>query len=99
MHAGFRLDDYVVDVLMRDLVGHDHSPSAFLVFLYLWRRTRGKRTAKVRVSHREIAADTGLSKGAVQHALRNLHRRSLVTSALRHRTDTPEHEVRRTWTA
>jgi hypothetical protein len=23
-----RIDDYVLEVLMRDLVGHDHSPSA-----------------------------------------------------------------------
>jgi DNA-binding MarR family transcriptional regulator len=95
---GFRIDAYVIDVLMRDLVGHDRSPSAFMVFLYLWRRTRGSRHAKVRLSHRAIAADTGLSKSAVQHALQILHRRNLVRSSLRHRTDTPEHEVLRTWT-
>src|ERR1041385_7594092 len=33
------LDRYVIDVLMRDLVGHDHTPSAFLVYLWLWART------------------------------------------------------------
>jgi len=27
------LDDYVVDVLMRDLVGHDRKPASFLVCL------------------------------------------------------------------
>ena len=27
------LDHYVVDTLMRDLVGHDRRPSAFLVYL------------------------------------------------------------------
>jgi hypothetical protein len=31
------LDDYVVDVLMPDLVGHDRHPSAFLVYLFLSR--------------------------------------------------------------
>jgi hypothetical protein len=30
--ATFRLDDYVVDVLLRDLVGHDHSSAAFVVY-------------------------------------------------------------------
>ena len=29
------LDSYVLDVLMRDLVGHDKKPSAFIVYLYL----------------------------------------------------------------
>ena len=31
--AIFHLDRYVVDVLLRDLVGHDHSPAAFIVYL------------------------------------------------------------------
>ena len=34
------LDQYVVDVLMPDLVGHDRSQSAFIVYLYLWRTWR-----------------------------------------------------------
>ena len=29
------LDDYVIDVLMRDLVGHDRRPVSFLVYLWL----------------------------------------------------------------
>ena len=32
---------YVLDTLMADLVGHDRQPSAFLVYLHLWRRTAG----------------------------------------------------------
>jgi hypothetical protein len=41
------VDDYVVDTLMADLVGHDRQPSAFLVYLYLWRHTHsaGEDTA------------------------------------------------------
>jgi len=93
----FSVDHYVVDVLLRDLVGHDRSPAAFLVYLFLWRRTRGVSPASVRLSHREIAEDTGLSKSAVQEALRILHRRGLVKSKQRHQTDTPEHSVLRTW--
>jgi DNA-binding MarR family transcriptional regulator len=91
----FRLDSYVVDVLLRDLVGHDRSAAAFLVYLLLWRRTVGSLPA--RMSHREIADETGLSRSAVQQALRILHRRGLVKSKRRHRTDTPEHRVVRTW--
>ena len=97
-HGGtLRLDVYVVDVLLRDLVGHDRSPAAFLVYLLLWRRTHGEREAAVRLSHREIAEETGLSKSTVQQALRRLRRRGLVKSTRRHETDTPEHEVRRPW--
>ena len=36
------VDDYVLDTLMRDLVGHDRRPSAFLVYLYLWLTARDK---------------------------------------------------------
>lgn len=93
----FRLDDYVVDVLLRDLVGHDRSPAAFLVYVFLWRNTRGARKKRVRLSHRSIADETALSKSAVQHALRILHRRNLVRSTRRFATDVPEHEIRRPW--
>jgi DNA-binding MarR family transcriptional regulator len=95
----FRVDCYVVDVLMRDLVGHDHSPAAFLVFMLIWRHTRGTngRGTGTRLSHRQIALEIGLSKSAVQQALRTLHRRGLVISTQRHRTDVPEHRVVRLW--
>ena len=94
----FSLDTHVVDVLLRDLVGHDHSPAAFVVYLFLWRRTRGERRKQARLSHNEISQETGLSKSAVQRALRILHRRRLVRSHRQHQTDTPVHEVERPWT-
>jgi transcription initiation factor IIE alpha subunit len=97
--ASFRIDEYVVDVLLRDLIGHDHSPAAFVVYLFLWRRTAGERRKRIRLSHREISQETGLSKSAVQQALRILHRRTLVRSSRRHETDTPEHQVERPWAA
>ena len=93
----FRVEDYVVDVLLRDLVGHDHSPAAFVVYLLLWRRTAGNRRKWERMSHRDISLETGLSKSAVQRALRILHRRGLVRSRRERDTDTPEHAVHRPW--
>jgi transcription initiation factor IIE alpha subunit len=93
----FRLDRYVVDVLLRDLVGHDHSAAAFLVYLHLWRRSLGDGRPSVVASHREIAEETGLSKSAVQHALRILHRRRFVKSHGERPTSTPEHVVLRPW--
>ena len=61
-----RIDDYVLDVLMRDLVGHDHSPSAYLVYLHLWSQTTGRRAKTARLGHQMVASATGLSKSAVQ---------------------------------
>jgi len=91
------LDAYVIDVLLRDLVGHDKSPSSFLVYLYLWRETHGRDAHKVALSHQEIAERTGLSKSAVQSAIRNLLRRKLIESSKSTVTSTPEYSVHRPW--
>jgi len=69
------LEPYVVDVLMPDLVGHDRHPSAFLVFLFLYRHgAEGPREWSLA----EIAEGTGLSKRAVQDAIAKLERRGLL---------------------
>ena len=91
------LDDYVLDTLMRDLIGHDKSPSAFAVYLHLWRRARASGSWSVQVSHKNIADDTGLSKSAVQAAIRHLNRRKLIRSTHATQTSTPEHHVLRPW--
>jgi DNA-binding transcriptional MocR family regulator len=91
------LDAYVVDTLMPDLVGHDKTPAAFVVYLYLWKESRRSRRAVVAASHRTIAEDTGLSKSAVQAALRRLKRRQLVRSRLAFPTAVPEYQVLRPW--
>ena len=92
------VDSYVFDVLMRDLVGHDHSPSAFLVFLYLWRHTKGQRTETAQLSLQQVASATGLSKSAVQGALRILKRRKLLRAVKAHATDVPTYSLRKYWT-
>lgn len=78
--ADMRLDPYLVDTLMRDLVGHDRAASSFLVYLWLWARTRGAERAELGCSLQTIATATGLSKSSVQNAIRHLRRRHLLAS-------------------
>jgi transcription initiation factor IIE alpha subunit len=78
------IDRYVLDTLMRDLVGHDHRPSAYLVYLALLESAAGGRKA---VSHSQLADRIGLSKRAVQDALRHLANRKLVSITRAHRTE------------
>ena len=92
-----RLDFYVMDVLMPDLVGHDKQPSAFIVYLYFWMRVALSRARRIAVSHQTIANDTGLSKSAVQSAVRTLIRRKLIRSELKFRTAVPEYVLLRPW--
>jgi transcription initiation factor IIE alpha subunit len=72
---GFELDRYVLDTLMRDLVGHDRRPSAFLVYLAIL--AHGGDGARG-LSHNDLADATGLSKRSVQDAITHLARRKLI---------------------
>lgn len=91
------VDDYVLDVLMRDLIGHDQQPSAFLVYLFLFGRAVRQRWRPVAMSLRMIADETGLSKSAVQDAMATLHYRELVATTRAHATAVPQHRVIRHW--
>lgn len=97
MHAYLRVDHYVVDVLMRDLAGHDRRPAAFLVYLYLWAQTWGAERRSVRTSHSRIAAATGLSRRTVQNALSLLVRRRLLRAVREGRTAMADYLVTRPW--
>lgn len=92
-----RVDAYIIDTLMGDLVGHDRQPSAFLVFLLLWRKTAGDDQPSVQLSLLDIAATTGLSKRSVQGALSWLARRKLITVERESITSVPVYGVRRQW--
>ena len=96
-HARVVLDRYVVGTLMRDLVAHDHSPSAFLVYLYLWVAASERRGRPIAVSLQTIAFEVGLSKSAVQASMRLLSRRRLVQVSRASRTAIPEYTVLRPW--
>jgi hypothetical protein len=99
-----RLDVYIFDTLMPDLVGHDKQPSAFIVFLHLWARARTRRAGPhgpagrwTSASLQQIALDSGLSKSAVQQAVRTLKRRRLVDTYQRSATAVPEYLVHAPW--
>ena len=94
-HIG--IDEYVIDVLMPDLVGHDHSPAAFLVYLFFWAELYRSEQKRVAVSLQRLAEGTGLSKSAVQAGLRLLKRRGLVQTAKRSPTAVPEYALVRHW--
>jgi hypothetical protein len=91
------MDDYVLDVLMRDLIGHDQKPAAYLVCLHLYGQAARKKWKPVSASLRTIADATGLSKSAVQSALAHLRRRQLIATTADHVTATPRHRVLRHW--
>jgi DNA-binding MarR family transcriptional regulator len=91
------VDEYVIDVLMPDLAGHDRSPGAFLVYLALWTELYRQEQKRAPMSLRRLAESTGLSKSAVQAAVRLLKRRSLIAVTMRSPTAVPEYELIRHW--
>ena len=95
--AYLKVDRYVVDVLMRDLAGHDRKPAAFVVYLYLWYQTLGSDVRSVRISHQQLANATGLSKSTVQQSIRWLARRHLLRTQREKKTSVPQYTLSRPW--
>jgi DNA-binding MarR family transcriptional regulator len=91
------LDAYVTDVLMPDLVGHDHRPAAFVVYLYLLRHSRPGTRDSVCASLQTIATRTGLSKSSVQSAIRHLKRRGLLDPDVKCTVTAPVRRLMRPW--
>src|SRR5206468_5104161 len=77
--AMFLLDDYVIDVLMRDLVGHDRRPVSFLVYLWLAGEYK-RRKGEVKISYKELAECIGVSKSSAQAAVGWLIKRKLLAA-------------------
>jgi hypothetical protein len=93
----FPLDAYVVDVLLPDLVGHDHRPAAFLVYLFLLKQAATAKRDTVSASLQTIATRTGLSKSTVQTAIRHLRQRRLLDPTVTATTANPLRRVLRPW--
>ena len=91
------IDDYVLDVLMRDLIGHDQKPAAYLVYLHLYGQAARSKWRPISASVRMIADATGLSKSAAHAALTHLRRRQLIATSADHVTATPRHRILRHW--
>ncbi len=92
-----RLDLYVIDTLMRDLVAHSRSTAAFLVYLQLYRRTHGEGRGNVTISHSVLAGLIGISKRSVQTAVGHLTERRLIRQRKPGITATPVYTVLTPW--
>jgi len=93
----YAIDAYVIDVLMADLVGHDRTPAAFVVYLCLACAAERKGSASVAMSLQEIVVRTGLAKSTVQTAIRHLKTRGLLDAAVEATSDAPVRRVARPW--
>jgi DNA-binding MarR family transcriptional regulator len=83
--------------MLPDLAGHDRSPTAFLVYVVLWAALYRSEQRAVAISLQELADLAGLSKSAVQGAIRLLHRRGLIKVSKSSATAVPQYELVRHW--
>lgn len=90
------IDDYIIDPLMRDLVGHDRKPASFLVYLWLTGE-QARRKGEVEISYQELAESIGISKSSAQSAVGWLLRRRLLAVQRKTVTATPRYAVRTPW--
>ena len=91
-----QIDEYVTDVLMRDLVGHDKRPVSFLVYLWLAAEQQ-RRSSAVQISYQELAESIGISKSAAQTAVAWLAQHKLVQVSKATVTATPKYKVQSPW--
>ena len=90
------IDEYVTDVLLRDLVGHDRRPACFLVYLWL-SAEQLRRKGAVQISFQELADSIGLSKSSAQAAVSWLIRRKLLIKQKENATAVPKYSVLTPW--
>jgi hypothetical protein len=89
-------DEYVIDDLMRDLVGHDRRPVAFLV--YLWMAAEQQRHGlAVQISYQDLAESIGVSKSSAQASVGWLVQRKLLAVTRTSVTATPSYTVQTPW--
>ena len=90
------IDDYITDVLLRDLVGHDRRPVSFLVYLWL-SAEQARRGAAVQISYQDLAENIGVSKSSVQAAVSWLRRRKLLSATKENATAVPRYTALTPW--
>jgi DNA-binding MarR family transcriptional regulator len=86
-------DRYVVDTLLPDLVGHDHRPSAFLVYLVI----AGAGPGRIALSLGELAERCGISRRSAQDAVALLARRGLLEITRRGPTEPAAYRALGPW--
>jgi DNA-binding MarR family transcriptional regulator len=91
------IDEYVIDVLLPDLTGHDRAATSFLVYVVLWAALYREEQRRIALSLQKLSERTGLSKTAVQNAVRLLKRRGLIRVLKTYPTAVPEYELVRHW--
>ena len=97
-YSMIKLDEYVLDSLMRDLVGHDRRPVSYLV--YVWLAAEQQRQKKpVSISYGDLAESVGVSKSSAQGAVAWLIQRKLISSTKANITATPTYTVHNPWKA
>jgi hypothetical protein len=100
-HPTLTLDPYLTETLMRDLVGHDRRPAAFLVYLWLFAQQQNqaqqRHPAPVTISYQDLAESIGISKSSAQSAVGWLIRRKLLAAAKATVTATPTYKVLTPW--
>ena len=93
-HSSIELDRYVIDTLMRDIVGHDRRPSAYLVYLAIAAHAADGARG---LSYGDLAEATGLSRRSVQDAVSHLARRKLIEVQRVGPTETALYRALRPW--
>lgn len=92
--AAYAIPRYVADTLMRDLVGHDRRPSAFLVYLAIAAQAQNDKRA---MSYQELAELTGLSRRAAQDAVAHLLGRGFIAVERKGPTEPARYRVLTPW--
>ena len=92
-----KLDPYILDTLMRDLVSHSRSTAAFLVYLQLYRQTHGAGRESAPMSHQVLTELIGISKRSVQSAIAHLVDRRLIRRRMARPTAVPVYTVLTPW--
>lgn len=91
------IDPYLANTLMRDLVAHSRSPTAFLVYLQLYCLTHGEGRDSVAMSHSVLGELTGISKRSVQTAIGHLIDRKLIRCHKARATSVPVYTALTPW--
>jgi hypothetical protein len=94
----YKLDPYITDILLRDLVGHDRRPASFLVYIWLIAEQQ-RSAAPVSISYQGLAESIGISKSSAQSAVAWLVRRKLLAVTKTTVTATPEYKALTPWRA